>query len=169
MAVNELKTTILNLISYKKNKILLENGKLIQKAFLTADFFPFSGICPKTHDNKFAIIIPDNTNCSKFHICLGNHPVESECPANLIFNYELKVCDQPEAVTLGDKYCEFADMLYEKAHYCDCTKYVLCEFGNSTIYNCPDGFVWQSDQIRIISEPNNLSSVCQRGDCRTLG
>lgn len=114
----------------------------------------------------FTVLIPNTRNCSKFFLCSNSYPVEQSCPPGLIFSAKLSVCDYPKNDQLPENYCEYGDMLYEKAHYCDCTKYVICNYGEATVMNCPEGYHRRSKRvINFVQGDFSLKSMCKKGDC----
>lgn len=56
-----------------------------------------SVLCPTKVDPAKTIHLPHPTSCSKFLTCVGNHPVEQDCPAGLHWNVENSFCDYPRA------------------------------------------------------------------------
>jgi hypothetical protein len=52
--------------------------------------------CRPTNDEL--IILPHPTQCNAFYKCDWGNPVMFQCPANLFFNTESKVCDFPQNV-----------------------------------------------------------------------
>ncbi|XP_075741907.1 peritrophin-1-like, partial [Rhipicephalus microplus] len=52
--------------------------------------------CPPVDDrNDDATLFANPLNCSTFFLCQQGIPVLMECPDNLHFNDDLKVCDYP--------------------------------------------------------------------------
>uniref|UniRef100_A0A1W7R8U8 Putative peritrophin-1 n=1 Tax=Aedes albopictus TaxID=7160 RepID=A0A1W7R8U8_AEDAL len=56
-----------------------------------------SVLCPTKVDPAKTVHLPHPTSCSKFLTCVGNHPVEQDCPAGLHWNVENSFCDYPRA------------------------------------------------------------------------
>ncbi|XP_003739452.1 chondroitin proteoglycan 2 [Galendromus occidentalis] len=55
--------------------------------------------CPVRDDAKGnATIVPDPFNCTTFYICSNGVSHHIQCPDNLQFNTNLRVCDWPEEV-----------------------------------------------------------------------
>lgn len=54
-------------------------------------------LCPTKVDPAKTVHLPHPTSCSKFLTCVGNHPVEQDCPAGLHWNVENSFCDYPRA------------------------------------------------------------------------
>ncbi|KAK9686833.1 Chitin binding Peritrophin-A domain [Popillia japonica] len=53
------------------------------------------GECP---ENETGFLLPHASDCSKFYICIGGEPIVQSCPAGLLFNPQLMVCDWPQYV-----------------------------------------------------------------------
>lgn len=104
-------------------------------------------MCPTTKN-----LLPDPTNCLHFIQCRGKNPITMACPKNLYFDPNLEECNYPENIMIPDHYCEYSDMVYQKPHWCDCKKYVLCNYGKPSVIDCPtkmSGFY----QINYINSP----------------
>lgn len=56
-----------------------------------------SVLCPTKVDPAKTVHLPHPISCSKFLTCVGNHPVEQDCPAGLHWNVENSFCDYPRA------------------------------------------------------------------------
>ncbi|XP_019533670.2 peritrophin-1 [Aedes albopictus] len=56
-----------------------------------------SVLCPTKVDPAKTVHLPHPTSCSKFLTCVGNHPVEQDCPAGLHWNVGNSFCDYPRA------------------------------------------------------------------------
>lgn len=54
----------------------------------------FIAWCPP-RDGRYALLLPDITNCSRFYICSNGRAIRMDCPAGLHFNRFKKVCDYP--------------------------------------------------------------------------
>ncbi|KAJ8942588.1 hypothetical protein NQ318_006218 [Aromia moschata] len=113
--------------------------------------------CPD-EDPDEAEILADPTNCTRFYICDNGSPYLHNCSGGLFFNSQLNVCDQPANVV----FCEYDDLLYLKP-YCDCHKYVICDYGNMSVLECPKGYYFSAAEPRL--RLGNSSDPCQQGDC----
>jgi hypothetical protein len=54
------------------------------------------GSCPQRDPLDYTVLLPHQTDCSKFYSCSNGVPIEMNCPAGLHFNDKLKVCDWPQ-------------------------------------------------------------------------
>ncbi|CAG9860013.1 unnamed protein product [Phyllotreta striolata] len=89
--------------------------------------------CPSSSSSIF--ICPDN--CSEFIRCQGSTPIRMACPAHLQYDPNIQKCNYPDKIQIPKNYCEDPTNIYEKPHYCDCTKYVYCVYGKGAVVNCP--------------------------------
>lgn len=99
-------------------------------------------------------------------MCSNQVPIETSCPEGTIFDETAKVCNHPNHVKLPADYCEYTDIWYEKAHKCDCKKYVMCYFGTATVFECPIGYHRNPKHvINYVRFGYNVQSVCKIGNC----
>lgn len=56
--------------------------------------------CKGLPDNTY---LPDSTNCKKFYQCDYETAISQICPADLLFNHDLNVCDYAYNVRCGDR------------------------------------------------------------------
>ncbi|KAH9641720.1 hypothetical protein HF086_006234, partial [Spodoptera exigua] len=54
------------------------------------------------HENSEGILFP-HQKCNQFYQCSGGHPVEFNCPTNLLFNEINKMCDWPDKVDCDNR------------------------------------------------------------------
>lgn len=79
------------------------------------------------------------------------------CPSGLHFDEKHKSCTYPEIIN-RDNPCEYSDMIYFKAHHCDCRKYIYCDNGRVTELDC------QNSKFGFINK--RVNEVCNRSICR---
>uniref|UniRef100_A0A1L8E3S2 Putative peritrophin n=1 Tax=Nyssomyia neivai TaxID=330878 RepID=A0A1L8E3S2_9DIPT len=53
--------------------------------------------CPKEEDRK-VVLLPHESDCTKFYICSHGRPHEFSCPHGLFFSPEKQRCDWPNNV-----------------------------------------------------------------------
>ncbi|KAK2576108.1 hypothetical protein KPH14_007442 [Odynerus spinipes] len=121
--------------------------------------------CPPDNSGS-AVQLPHETNCSLFYKCDEGKKVVQSCPAGLVFNPVLQVCDFPENVACSN--VENFDLIgfdtdemegsTESPASCigtcppvdphnytvllpntDCTKYCKCSNGQAIVRKCPVG------------------------------
>ncbi|XP_028134167.1 peritrophin-1-like [Diabrotica virgifera virgifera] len=125
--------------------------RLVIFALVYVNFTSAGEYC-KTHadDRK---IYPNPANCSQFIMCQGATDVFMECPAGLIFNCITLECDWPANGSLPNDWCDPPTAVFEKEHYCDCSKYVYCMNGIPSIQKCAK---------------NHRIDVCNRPQCKKV-
>merc|ERR1712183_878789 len=101
---------------------------------------------------------PHPTDCRKYLTCNGGATFEMNCPAGLAFNPNTRDCDQYANVPLcqyngiNGYYPYLTNTICAQYgwgngnwyHPSDCTKYVQCSNGVTTVMSCPAGLTYSS-------------------------
>ncbi|XP_033113936.1 fibrillin-2-like, partial [Anneissia japonica] len=114
-------------------------------------------------------------DCTTYFICSSGNLQTAGCFFNLVYNEVLKRCDFPYSLIecdqgqSGDMYCiDKSDGNYEYPN--DCSKFVQCVSGYSTVSTCLTGLVYdvQKDLCDYPPTTGRCSQVGQTGDfCST--
>ncbi|CAD0197940.1 unnamed protein product [Chrysodeixis includens] len=121
-----------------------------------------AGQCPT--DGLFGIIDGD---CSRFYSCDHGIARIMDCPAGLVFNDQLKVCDWPVNVpqctpnVLKDFTCpappverngEASDIVYNYRYRSQCRSFVACQKGRPRLLSCDPGLAFDDASQTCVSE-----------------
>ena len=59
---------------------------------------PFVPLCPASPEGDHLSFVRHPFDCSKFFVCVDEHAYAFQCPHELYFDMDLKVCNFPEDV-----------------------------------------------------------------------
>ncbi|XP_063701959.1 uncharacterized protein LOC134832008 [Culicoides brevitarsis] len=117
--------------------------------------------CPKDGKPGKFMLVPHETDCDKFYMCMGPKETLKVCRKGQLFNKEKRRCDKAENVVCDnevttvstfevedeDKHCP-ADAdpkkLTRVAHETDCDKYYMCYKGKEKLHTCKQGKLFSS-------------------------
>jgi len=119
---------------------------------------------------------PYPTDCRKYISCANGVTNVMPCPATTVYNPNLRVCDNPQNVPTCNynapanvnpiylnNYCTangYGNGMY--FHPYDCSSYINCNYGVTTVSGCPAGSVWDSVSRQCVGwnngvvRPNNM-------------
>lgn len=88
----------------------------------------------------------DVTDCRNYFICQNNRATRDRCPNNLLFDAENEICNWPEEVKCFQ--CP-AHRLYSMLPAPrTCNQFYRCWQGRATIHSCPNGLVFNPNNLR---------------------
>lgn len=122
--------------------------------------------CPSFgEDPERDVLLPHESDCSKFYKCSHGQKHEVSCADDLYFNPSKKVCDWPENVNCtnknkddskGNKNNESGNGCPSDAedpegdvllpHETDCSKFYICSHGEKVEMNCPESLHFNPDE-----------------------
>ncbi|XP_062550194.1 clumping factor B-like [Armigeres subalbatus] len=130
-------------------------------------------LCPTRVYPQRTVHLPHPTSCSKFLTCVGNHPVEQDCPAGLYWNIEQAFCDYPgvSGCSRGEHAQQLEKQLFNSTavvnsiclpqfdrcplnsnpteqmifvKHQDCRKFYACAQTHQVELSCPPNLYWNS-------------------------
>lgn len=139
---------------------------------------PEKSHCPTDGKPGRFVLVPHETDCDKFYMCMGPKETLKVCRKGQLFNKEKHRCDKAENVqcdsdvtTTVSPFLNFVEepeeghcpadadpkRLVRVAHETDCDKYYLCYNGKEKLHTCKQG--------KLFSELRNHCLTANKVDC----
>ncbi|CAO1439718.1 unnamed protein product [Diamesa serratosioi] len=103
-----------------------------------------SGNCPE----EGLKVMKHESQCGKYIICFGGVRIVRNCSPGLHWSLELQSCTRPEFSECEEDACPTTndpENLVFLPDLEDCSKYYLCFDGKPVLFNCAEGFHWNSE------------------------
>ncbi|KAF5290813.1 hypothetical protein FQR65_LT11517 [Abscondita terminalis] len=114
-----------------------------------------AGECPQGEDPEVDILLPHETDCTKFYKCSHGDKILQSCPEDLHFSVEKQYCDWPNVANLllGFLFLCVSLIIVNAGecpqgedpevdillpHETDCTKFYKCSHGDKILQSCPE-------------------------------
>lgn len=108
--------------------------------------------CPLIEDPENPVHLPHEDDCTKFYTCDNGNSLLSTCPEGTHWSVSLNRCEWPviagcEAI-IPDERCPLIEDPENPVflpHEDDCTKFYVCNFGQTLLRSCYPGLHWRDE------------------------
>lgn len=134
---------------------------------------PESSHCPKDNKPGKFMLVPHETDCDKFYMCMGPKETLKTCRKGQLFNKVKHRCDKAENVDCENTPTTVNPFMFEETGHCpvdadpqrlvrvahetDCDKYYLCYNNKEKLHTCKQG--------KLFSEKRNHCLTADKVDC----
>ncbi|XP_052861342.1 peritrophin-44-like [Anopheles cruzii] len=88
--------------------------------------------------------VRDKTNCKGYYYCQNGTPTHNLCPGGYYFNELAQMCDFADKVSCH--ICQQQTGMQVAIHPQNCSQFIMCSEGYSTVGQCAEGFQFDSQQ-----------------------